>query len=204
MGIQKRMGAFQILCESGEEEIFPKIEGSMASPKYDWAVTVGCFDFLHFGHRRLLRRMRRAARRVFVCIHDDDSIFRLKQTLPMQSVQVRQRRLLLSGLVDDVCVVDGIDPAPVLSRIFDRIALRGMSGCFIRANDNVDFPGRMGLDVREIPVLFESYATGISSSILRHAVLRKGFFGEVAGGTLAGTGVMSARASVYPIMERGA
>lgn len=146
---------------------------------YDVVVTVGCFDWLHWGHEGLLHRL--ASRPVLIVgVHSSESVKRLKGTDEVQTTEERVNNL--RTFTDDVFVVQDDDPTDELRRFLTARFGTGRipRACYVRADDKPDFPGeayvRTVMDVKLVP-----YFEPISSTAVRqggktadlHRLLRK-------------------------------
>ncbi|GAA4845372.1 PfkB family carbohydrate kinase [Saccharopolyspora rosea] len=86
----------------------------------------GCFDLLHPGHVRLLRRARELGDFLVVCLNSDESVRRLKGPL-RPVVPERDRRAVLEALecVDAVAVFDETTPCALLERLRPQVWVKG-------------------------------------------------------------------------------
>jgi D-beta-D-heptose 7-phosphate kinase/D-beta-D-heptose 1-phosphate adenosyltransferase len=86
----------------------------------------GCFDLLHTGHVRLLRRARDLGDALVVLINSDQSVRRIKgDGRPVVPAEDRARVLAALGCVDGVAVFDETSPAPALERLRPDIWVKG-------------------------------------------------------------------------------
>ena len=136
--------------------------------EFTTAYTVGCFDLFHDGHVRLLTRMREHAQRIVVGVHDDESIFRLKNRYPMDNTVKRIRNV--KTYADVVWVIPSTNPTPYLDCIIDRSD--AASSCYIRGADMPNFPGRE-LCEKLLTVKLLPYTEGVSSTKLRGELLER-------------------------------
>ncbi|HVQ99809.1 MAG TPA: PfkB family carbohydrate kinase [Mycobacterium sp.] len=86
----------------------------------------GCFDLLHTGHVRLLRRARDLGDALVVLINSDDSVRQIKgDGRPVVPAEDRARVLAALGCVDGVAVFDETSPAAALERVRPDIWVKG-------------------------------------------------------------------------------
>lgn len=134
----------------------------------DYVFTVGCFDLFHDGHRRLLARMRKFGVKLVVGVHDDVSISKLKNRVPMDPTEKRVNNV--SEFADRVFVVAGTDPTPFLEEVVKELGVGhghdSMKAVYVRGNDMPNFPGR-ALVERHMSVQLLPYTEGVSSTALR-------------------------------------
>ncbi|KNC52435.1 uncharacterized protein AMSG_08414 [Thecamonas trahens ATCC 50062] len=149
-------------------ELFGSGAGPAATPEFTTAYTVGCFDLFHDGHIRLLTRMREHAARIVVGVHDDESIFRLKNRYPMDNTVKRIRNV--KTYADVVFVIPSTNPTPYLDCIIDRSDAD--SSCYIRGQDMPNFPGRE-LCEKLLTIKLLPYTQGVSSTKLRGELLER-------------------------------
>lgn len=132
---------------------------------YDRIYTVGCFDYLHYGHKSLFSKMREMGKQIVVGIHDDASIEKLKNITKNdhQSLQIRMKNV--RKFVDQVFVIPSTDPTIYLECMLLDSDNKN-NACFIRADDMPDFPGRRFIESK-ISVQFLPYTPGVSSTLIR-------------------------------------
>jgi D-beta-D-heptose 7-phosphate kinase/D-beta-D-heptose 1-phosphate adenosyltransferase len=88
--------------------------------------TGGCFDLLHTGHVRLLRRARDLGDTLVVLLNSDASVRRLKgPDRPVMAADDRARVLAALACVDAVCVFEEASPAAALDRLRPDIWVKG-------------------------------------------------------------------------------
>jgi D-beta-D-heptose 7-phosphate kinase/D-beta-D-heptose 1-phosphate adenosyltransferase len=86
----------------------------------------GCFDLLHTGHVRLLRRARDFGDALVVLINSDESVRQIKgEGRPVVPAEDRARVLAALGCVDGVAVFDETSPAAALERVRPDIWVKG-------------------------------------------------------------------------------
>ena len=71
-----------------------------ADNRVDKVYTIGCFDLFHFGHVKLLNRMKEIGKKVIVGVHDSKSIYKLKNRVPIDSTE--KRMLNVKTIADEV------------------------------------------------------------------------------------------------------
>ena len=133
------------------------------------ALTAAIMDLCHEGHIRLLRKMRDEADTVVVVLHSDESCWRIKSKIPIQSLDQRINNLRITGLVDDIRVTHTDNPGHVFKKVVDDYS--DSSFIFMRGNDNYDFPGKATILELDIPIQFTEYTEGISSTKIRNDLL---------------------------------
>jgi rfaE bifunctional protein nucleotidyltransferase chain/domain len=88
--------------------------------------TGGCFDLLHTGHVRLLRRARDLGDALVVLINADESVRAIKGAgRPVVPAEDRARVLAALGCVDGVAVFHETSPAAALERLQPDIWVKG-------------------------------------------------------------------------------
>jgi D-beta-D-heptose 7-phosphate kinase / D-beta-D-heptose 1-phosphate adenosyltransferase len=88
--------------------------------------TGGCFDLLHTGHVRLLRRARDLGDALVVLINSDESVRALKGVgRPVVPAEDRARVLAALGCVDGVAIFSEASPAATLERLRPDIWVKG-------------------------------------------------------------------------------
>ncbi|OBG31501.1 PfkB family carbohydrate kinase [Mycolicibacter heraklionensis] len=88
--------------------------------------TGGCFDLLHTGHVRLLRRARDLGDALVVLINSDDSVRALKGAgRPVVAAEDRARVLAALACVDGVAIFHETAPTAVLERLRPDIWVKG-------------------------------------------------------------------------------
>ena len=58
---------------------------------YDKIYTVGCFDWFHHGHKKLLADMRKIWKTINIGIHDDNNIEKIKNLKPHEHQPLKTR-----------------------------------------------------------------------------------------------------------------
>ena len=129
--------------------------------------TNGCFDLLHLGHVRYLRRARALGDLLIVGLNSDRSVRRLKGPgRPL--VPSRARAELLSALesVDYVTVFDQPDPHRLITRLTPDVLVKGGDCRHDRIVGRDVVEGRGGR-VCTIPVTKGASTTGLVAKIIR-------------------------------------
>jgi D-beta-D-heptose 7-phosphate kinase/D-beta-D-heptose 1-phosphate adenosyltransferase len=89
------------------------------------ALTSGCFDCLHDGHRFFLREMRKLADITIVAVNSDDYIRRRKNRESLYSACERRRQLLETNLVDLCYIYDDDGPMDLVIRFRPDVIVAG-------------------------------------------------------------------------------
>src|SRR5262249_41045433 len=88
--------------------------------------TNGCFDLLHPGHIKLLRKARTACDRLIVGLNGDASVRRLKgEGRPIQDAHARAEVLAALDAVDLVVVFDQNPPVDLIRRVRPKVLIKG-------------------------------------------------------------------------------
>lgn len=87
--------------------------------------TNGCFDILHIGHVRYLRKAKKLGDILIVGINSDDSVRRLKEGRPI--VPAEQRAEVLSSLemVDYVTIFEDDTPYELINLLMPHVLVKG-------------------------------------------------------------------------------
>jgi cytidyltransferase-like protein len=139
------------------------------SVRYEVVYTIGCFDLFHHGHVVLMENLRARGAKLVVGVHDDESIFLLKNKYPIDNTVRRVRNC--KQYADIVFVIPSTDPSPYLDAIVDRYVPKHKMA-FIRGADMPNFPGR---DIAEalMEIQFLPYTEGVSSTMLRNRLTER-------------------------------
>lgn len=142
----------------------------MPNEKAEYVFTIGCFDLLHHGHVKLFKNMRKFGHKLVIGVHDDESITKLKNRVPMHNLAVRLSNVLTYA--DYVFVVAGTDPTPFIEgAIKQRIAESGRTSMiYVRGDDMPHFPSRPLVE-SYMPIALLPYTQGVSSTMLRAKIL---------------------------------
>jgi cytidyltransferase-like protein len=132
---------------------------------YKTIYSIGCFDYLHEGHINLLKNLKAKCEELIVGIHDDDSLGKLKDLKITEHQNIQTRVANLKKYVDRVFIINDIDPSFHLESIIKDTDNK-INSCFIRANDNINFPGK-DVIINRISLEFIPYTKGISSTQIR-------------------------------------
>eukprot|EP00123_Amoebidium_parasiticum_P001228 comp12271_c0_seq1/m.7093 comp12271_c0_seq1/g.7093 ORF comp12271_c0_seq1/g.7093 comp12271_c0_seq1/m.7093 type:complete len:192 (-) comp12271_c0_seq1:18-593(-) len=142
--------------------------------RFDYAYTIGCFDLAHEGHAKLFNNMRKIGKKVVVGVHDDASIYKLKNKVPFDSTEARVQSI--KKYADVVFVVAGTDPSPFIeAEILRQIAHCTAShlphsAIYVRGDDMPNFPAREVVE-KYMHVLLLPYTQGVSSTLIRKELL---------------------------------
>jgi cytidyltransferase-like protein len=132
---------------------------------YDRIYTIGCFDWFHDGHRNLLNKMKNMGKVVIAGVHDDESIEQLKNLHKDEHQDVTTRMTNVKTLADIVYIIPTRDPSFYLESMI-RLDDNKHNACFVRADDNLNFPGKHIVNDK-IDLIFLPYTKGISSTQIR-------------------------------------
>ena len=132
---------------------------------YDRVYTIGCFDFFHYGHKRLLERLKQKGDKLIVGVHDDSSIEKLKNLKPDEHDPIETRMNNVKQIADIVYVIPDTDPTFYLKCIV-RDDDNMENSCFMRGDDMPNFPGKDFVE-NKISIEYLSYTQGISSTKIR-------------------------------------
>jgi rfaE bifunctional protein nucleotidyltransferase chain/domain len=123
--------------------------------------TGGCFDLLHTGHVRMLRRARELGDALIVLVNSDDSVRALKgDGRPVMRDLDRARVLAALACVDAVAIFDGPTPERMLETLRPDVWVKG--GDYLADElPEADLVRRQGGEVVILPTV-----TGYSSSNL--------------------------------------
>lgn len=130
---------------------------------YRTVLNAGIYDLLHEGHLNLLRKMNEIGEQVIVVLHNDLSCFEIKDKFPIQSLERRKWQLENCGLVDSVIVTEKKDPL----QEFRQILMKEKDVIYVRGDDLEDFPGKLAIDEKNIPIKYLPYTEGVSSSQIK-------------------------------------
>ena len=119
---------------------------------YDRIYTIGCFDWFHYGHEKLLKRLKACGNVLVVGIHDDDSLEKLKNLEPTDHQDIKTRMANVKKYADIVYVIPDKNPTFFLDCIILPTDNKE-NACYMRANDMPNFPGR---DLVKIKYLWNS------------------------------------------------
>ncbi len=115
-GLSKRLGGEALLAEvarrrgAGQKVVF----------------TNGCFDILHVGHARLLRKAAECGDALIVGLNSDASVRRLKgPTRPINDQDARAELLAALGCVDVVAVFEDDTPLSLIEAIRPDVLVKG-------------------------------------------------------------------------------
>ena len=135
---------------------------------YDNVYSIGCFDFLHAGHIKILTYMRKKGKKLIVGIHDDNSLEKLKNLKKHEHESVKVRMSKVKKYVDVVYVINNVDPTFCFKMMYDGDG----ENVYIRANDNNNFPGREFVET-VMDIELYPYTAGISSTKIRQEKFTK-------------------------------
>lgn len=135
--------------------------------RYDIVFTIGCFDMLHIGHEIFLTKLKNISNKLVVGIHDSKSISNIKNIniLNIQNYDIREKNVLLYA--DDVFLITGEDPTDDFKKYYENMKSDTDKICFIRADDNIEFPGKEYIS-KNMKIEYVNYTDTISSTLLRN------------------------------------
>jgi cytidyltransferase-like protein len=106
---------------------------------YDNVYTVGFFNNFHYGHWKLLERMREKGNKLIVGVYDDKHM-RLIKKLPEEEYEPLEVRMgNVKKYAELVYVISSLDPELYLEMMKDPTP--GLKHVFIRADDMKFYPG---------------------------------------------------------------
>lgn len=138
---------------------------------YDRVYTIGCFDWFHFGHEKLLNTLKTYGTQVIVGIHDDISFEQLKNLKPEEHQDIKTRMANAKKIVDIVYVVPDKDPTHFLNCVILDCDNKE-NACYIRGDDMPNFPGRELIESK-ISIKLLPYTKGVSSTQIRKEKQKK-------------------------------
>lgn len=133
--------------------------------KYKRVFSVGCFDQFHYGHKKILEKMREYGDELIIGIHDDESIEKLKKLPPSAHKKLIDRMADLKPFCDRIFIINSVDPTNALRGIVSALDTVANS-VFIRGVDNQTFPGRKFIE-KHIDIIFLPYTESISATKIR-------------------------------------
>lgn len=146
----------------------------MKNKPYKVAITVGCFDMLHEGHVNLFNAMQEQAENIYVLVHDDDSIYKNKNKLPVQEHGQRMKNVKRLSWLEGWDIYEHAvyyaDPSSKLKDVVESIQYAfGLNNqtekiVYMRGDDWQDFPGKEYIDSVGIDIKYVPYTKGVSSS----------------------------------------
>ena len=88
--------------------------------------TNGCFDILHVGHTRYLKRARELGDALLVAVNSDRSVRELKGAgRPIMNADERAEMLSALAAVDYVTIFDDISPRALIADILPDVLVKG-------------------------------------------------------------------------------
>ena len=137
----------------------------MSKISFEKVFSVGCFDHLHYGHKKLLNDMRKYGKELIIGIHDDESIEKLKNLPKKAHKPLEQRLIELKPYCDRIFIINSTDPTDSLKAIISDNDNKNNS-VFIRGNDNQNFPG-IDFIRKKISIIYLPYTNSISATKIR-------------------------------------
>ena len=133
---------------------------------YERIYTIGCFDWFHYGHEKLLKRMKEMGKNIIVGVHDDASIEQLKNLKPDEHQPLKTRMENVKKFADVVYVVPDKDPTFFLKSVIGDYDSKE-NACFVRGIDMPNFPGREIVEGK-MAIKLVPYTEGVSSTQIRN------------------------------------
>lgn len=86
----------------------------------------GCFDLLHKGHLSFLKEAKKQGDYLIVGLNSDISIKKFKdKSRPIENQETRGKKLLETGLVNEVIIYDEETPIELIRKINPDVIVRG-------------------------------------------------------------------------------
>lgn len=86
---------------------------------FDYIFTIGCFDKLHKGHIKLLETIRKQTKKLFIGLHDNESIQKIKNISDIDSYD--NRKANLEKYANDIFIIRDVDPTKYIQNyIFEN------------------------------------------------------------------------------------
>lgn len=136
--------------------------------KFKRIYTIGCFDYFHYGHEKLLKSMKKMCETLIVGVHNDTSLEQLKNLKPNEHQNELMRMANVKKYADIVYIIPDKDPSFFLKCVI-RENDNKINACFIRGNDMIDFPGK-DIIKDKISIIYFPYTKNISSTKIRQSL----------------------------------
>lgn len=128
-------------------------------------------DLTHEGHFNLFKKMRETGKKTIVILHDDASVFRIKNKIPIQNLEQRIANVKLTELIDEVLCTYSEEPNREFEYIVKRYGLENIE--YFRGDDLTQgFPGQWYLEQEGVKITFLPYTKGVSSTQIRDEICR--------------------------------
>ena len=124
---------------------------------YDEVYSIGCFDFFHKGHKTILNYMKKKGKLLIVGVHDDTSLEKLKNLKPSEHQSIKERVNNVKTIADIVYIIPNVDPTNCFKMIHNLDKTK--SQIYIRANDNINFPGKKYVEKHMAIEYFQTKST---------------------------------------------
>lgn len=86
----------------------------------------GAFDLLHSGHLEFLKHAKEHGDYLIVGLNSDFSIKKYKSSdRPIENQETRKKKLLATGIVDEVIIFDEISPVEIIKKHMPDLIVRG-------------------------------------------------------------------------------
>ena len=94
--------------------------------KFKLGVTNGCFDLLHNGHLYSLKQAKRLCTYLIVLLNSDNSVRKIKgKNRPIQSENLRKKKLLATKLVNKVVIFEETTPLKKIKSLNPDVLFKG-------------------------------------------------------------------------------
>ena len=94
--------------------------------KFKLGVTNGCFDLLHNGHLYSLKQAKRLCTYLIVLLNSDNSVRKIKgKNRPIQSENLRKKKLLATKLVNKVVIFEETTPLKKIKLLNPDVLFKG-------------------------------------------------------------------------------
>ena len=94
--------------------------------KFKLGVTNGCFDLLHNGHLYSLKQAKNLCTYLIVLLNSDNSVRKIKgKNRPIQSENLRKKKLLATKLVNKVVIFEETTPLKKIKSLNPDVLFKG-------------------------------------------------------------------------------
>ena len=94
--------------------------------KFKLGVTNGCFDLLHNGHLYSLKQAKNLCTYLIVLLNSDNSVRKIKgKNRPIQSENLRKKKLLATKLVNKVVIFEETTPLKKIKLLNPDVLFKG-------------------------------------------------------------------------------
>jgi len=145
--------------------LYNKKELFLNKSKFDYIITIGCFDKLHKGHIKLLNTIKSQCKKLIIGIHDNSSITKIKNIKDIQDFSIRKNNI--KEYAYDIFDIYDSNPTQYIKDYIEKHKLYLEKNiCYMRADDNLNFPGKKYIS-SIMPIIYIPYTKNISSTNLR-------------------------------------